>query len=484
VEAVNEAPVREEGRYVVYWMTAQRRLRWNFAMDRAVSWARRLDKPLLILEALRCDYRWANDRLHGFALQGMADNLAATRELPVRYFPYVERARGEGKGLLLALARNACVVVTDDAPYFFLPVMVSAAGAKLSVRLEKVDSCGLLPLRAATRVFSTAHSFRVFLQKQLAPHLSELPHADAFRRRPLREAPSIPREISARWPEADGAILRGTADALRKLPIDHSVSPSPLRGGSIAAGELLQEFISRRLPHYLERNEPDAAAASGFSPYLHWGHLSAHEIFAAVAKREKWKPEKLGASIGGKREGWWKMSPEAEAFLDQLITWRELGFNMASKRPDYARYESLPGWARSTLARHTGDGRTLYTRAQLEKAETADELWNAAQTQLVRMGVIHNYMRMLWGKRVLEWTRSPEEAFEILEDLNNKYALDGRDPNSYSGILWIFGRYDRPWGPEREIFGTVRYMSSENTRRKLKLRHYLESFGQRAKTER
>jgi deoxyribodipyrimidine photo-lyase len=482
VEAVNDSPVREDGRYVLYWMTACRRLTWSFSLDRAVEWAQRLSRPLVILEAIRCDYQWANDRLHAFALQGMADNQSAAASLPVRYYPYVERQRGEGRGLLASLAQDACLVVADDAPFFFLPRMLNAAGAKLAIRLEKVDSNGLLPLRATSRVFSTAHSFRVHLQKHLRPHLEELPRRSAFSRRRLPGPPPIHPGILARWPVAEPSLLSGAVDALRVLPLDHTVAPARLRGGTRAARRLLAEFVQHRLSRYLDRNQPDADAASGLSPYLHWGHISAHEVFAAVAERESWSPARLGASIGGAREGWWKMSAEAEAFLDQLVTWRELGFNMA-KHPEWTEYKSLPGWARSTLSRHASDARTLYSRDELEQARTSDELWNAAQTQLVREGVVHNYLRMLWGKRVLEWTRTPEEAFAILEDLNNKYALDGRDPNSYSGILWVFGRYDRPWGPERSIFGTVRYMSSENTRRKLKLKRYLETFGARDRKE-
>jgi deoxyribodipyrimidine photo-lyase len=167
-----------------------------------------------------------------------------------------------------------------------------------------------------------------------------------------------------------------------------------------------------------------------------------------------------------------------EGFLDQLVTWRELGFNTCWHRPDHDRYETLPDWARRTLARHAGDPRQhLYTTDQLAAAATHDPLWNAAQRQLVREGRLHNYLRMLWGKKILEWTTEPREALEVMLELNNRYALDGRDPNSTSGIFWVLGRYDRPWGPERPVFGTVRYMSSANTARKVSVRAYLERYG-------
>ena len=180
----------------------------------------------------------------------------------------------------------------------------------------------------------------------------------------------------------------------------------------------------------------------------------------------------------GKREGWWNASPGAESWLDEFVTWRELGFNMTANRDDYDRYESLPAWSQATLEKHARDRREyVYSLDEFVAAETHDELWNAAQRQLRREGRIHNYLRMLWGKKVLEWTATPRDAIDVLIELNNRFALDGRDPNSYSGIFWCLGRYDRPWGPERPIFGTVRYMSSLSTQRKLRVREYLQTYG-------
>jgi deoxyribodipyrimidine photo-lyase len=171
------------------------------------------------------------------------------------------------------------------------------------------------------------------------------------------------------------------------------------------------------------------------------------------------------------------MSPAAEKFLDEAVTWREVGYNMAFLSPDSDRYESLPDWALRTLAAHEADPRPhLYSLEDFEAARTHDEIWNAAQTQLVEEGRIHNYLRMLWGKKVLHWSRTPREALAVLIQLNNRYALDGRDPNSYTGIFWCLGRYDRPWAPERPVFGTVRYMSSESARRKLRLDRYLSRY--------
>jgi deoxyribodipyrimidine photo-lyase len=194
-------------------------------------------------------------------------------------------------------------------------------------------------------------------------------------------------------------------------------------------------------------------------------------------EREGWSARRLSTNASGKRSGWWGASENAEEFLDELITWRELGYNMCGHRSDYDQYESLPEWARRTLEEHESDPRPYrYSLERLEAAETHDGIWNAAQTQLVLEGRLHNYLRMLWGKKILEWSSSPREALTRMIELNNKYALDGRDPNSYSGIFWVLGRYDRAWGPQRPVFGKVRYMSSKNTRRKLRLNRYLERY--------
>ena len=171
------------------------------------------------------------------------------------------------------------------------------------------------------------------------------------------------------------------------------------------------------------------------------------------------------------------MSGNAESFLDELVTWRELGFNMCSRRRDFDRYESLPEWAQTTLRIHESDPRpVVYSFDQMRHAETHDPLWNAAQYQLTSTGRMHNYLRMLWGKKILEWSETPRDALDTMLELNNRFAVDGRNPNSYSGIFWVLGRYDRAWGPERPIFGKIRYMTSENTARKLQLSEYLKQF--------
>ena len=486
ITSVNQAAIARRGAYVLYWMIAARRHRWSFALDHAIARAVELGRPLLVFEPLRAGYAWASDRHHALVVQGMADNAAAFAKARITYLPYVEPAAGEGAGLLEALAKHACCVITDEQPGFFLPKMVAAAGEKLSVRLEQVDGNGLLPLRAAEQAFSTAAAFRRHLQKTLPAYLGDAPAAEPLAKLPRGvTGAKLPATILRRWKPASAELLTGSAGALAAIAIDHGVPPVDYRGGAQAAGEALDDFVERKLARYGDgHNHPDDDAASGLSPYLHFGHLSAHEVVARVWREAQWNPSRLAERPSGSREGWWGLPPASEAFLDEVITWRELGYGFCFHRADYDRYASLPDWARKTLDAGAHDPRSVqYTRAQLEAAKTGDPVWNAAQRQLLVEGRIHNYLRMLWGKKVLEWSRSPKVALATLIELNNKYAVDGRDPNSYSGIFWTLGRFDRPWAPTRPIFGNIRYMSSASTVRKLHMKQYLARWGEPAANE-
>ena len=478
LQVLNDAPVNLRGEYVLYWMIANRRTAWNFSLDEAVSWAEKLNRPLLVLEALRAGYPWVSDRLHKFILDGMADNAASFEKDGVAYYPYLERKPGEGKGLLQALAREACLVVTDYFPDFFLPRMVAAAARKIPVRLIQVDSNGLIPLRAPDHSYPTAYAFRRFIQKNIGRNLTAFPNAEPFSGINLPVLKAVPSAIAQKWPKAPVEALKRSASFLAELPIDHGIKAVDVRGGVRAAQSQWKTFLQRGLAYYLEfRNEPEAEGTSGLSSYLHFGHISAHQIFKELMDEEGWSLPKLPEKTTGRR-GWWGVSEGAEMFLDQLITWRELGHNMCVWwGEDYDRYESLPLWAQETLQDHAKDRRPYkYSLGQFEAGRTHDPLWNAAQMQLVRDGRLHNYLRMLWGKKILEWSDSPQEALRIMIELNNKYGLDGRDPNSYSGIFWTLGRFDRPWGPERPIFGKVRYLSSENTARKIKVKSFIKKY--------
>lgn len=504
------------GEFVLYCMTAQRRGRWNFALQQAAYRAAQRQRPLLVIEVLRCDRPWANRRHHQLVLDGMRDNAEYFAAHRAAYWPLVESRHGEAADLLAALLKQCAVAVVDDHPLDGdLPEKVFRDG--VGCPIEWVDGFGLLPVRATDRAFPTAFAFRRALQSLLPEHLPILPAEyplAGLSLPPLRAIPAALRPLLSvcedntlaeqlPWDDRSASLPGGSRrsasaktsvepvrrlhraalaviDAhnrgLDRLPIEQRVEPvSGFRGGATAAAERLTEFISHRLARYEQRNEPEADSTSGLSPYLRLGQISVHQIFCAVADAERWSPDRLSPRATGAREGWWGMSPAAEAFLDELVTWRELGLNFAVHRPaEIDQPDSLPDWARATLDAHAGDEREhVYSPEQFKAAQTHDRLWNAAQRQLLREGVIHNYLRMLWGKKILEWTPSWREALRVMIDLNNKYGIDGCDPNSYTGIFWVLGRYDRPWGPERPIFGKVRYMSSENTARKVRVEGYI-----------
>ncbi len=466
IRQLNEKPIRPDGRFVLYWMTSYYRTRSNFALQRASEWARQLHLPLVVLSVLQLDYKWASDRLHAFALDSLADVGLALADTNAVFFNYVEPRPGDAKGLPAALARDAAVVVGDDAPLSSLPELSTAMAGEIEVRMEAVDHNSLVPLAATDRVFLRAVDLRRFLQTEMPRHLDDVP-ADGIGGLP--QAPhGLVEAAGRRWP-----ISVPHRDAIASLPLDHGVGATSRIGGQLEAHRMLEQFLIGPLKRYEQRNHPDDDASSGLSPFLRFGNISPHEIFGAVASSEGWHPGRLSDRANGARAGWWGMSPGAEAFLDQVVTWRELGYRAAARVPDNDAYSAIPKWARATLADHVDDPRAfLYSFDQFDSADTHDDIWNAAQIQLRTEGTIHNYLRMLWGKKILEWTRHPEEAHDIMFELNNRYAVDGRDPNSVSGIHWVLGRYDRAWGPERAIFGKVRYMSSESAKRKLRMSEY------------
>ena len=479
VRTLNQFPIDPTGKFVMYWMTAYRRTRFNFALQRAVELANQLRKPLMIFEAIRCNYRWASDRFHQFMLDGMLDNAAATQSTNATYYAYVERCANEGKGLMESFASLACVIVTDDYPCFFHPALYQRIASQWHCAIELVDSNTIVPMRCNDRTFTVAHSYRRYMQKEIYKGMPEFPVENPLDFLNVPKLENLPPAIISEWPvwNAKQAAIRLKGISLSLIPVDHTVTLANERGGSREAENVLNRFIHQRLADYLEaRNQPEQNGSSSLSAYLHFGHVSPHEVFERIVTASKWTTEKLNKP-NGKMDGFWNMGPNAEAFIDQLMTWREIGFNMCWRERNYDRFESLPSWAQKTLDEHAVDERlTIYELEQFEQGKTHDPLWNAAQTQLVREGRIHNYLRMLWGKKILHWTKSPRDALKIMIELNNKYALDGRDPNSYSGIFWVLGRYDRAWGPERPIFGKVRYMTSESTQNKYHVKKYIQKY--------
>ncbi|MBL8796130.1 MAG: deoxyribodipyrimidine photolyase [Planctomycetia bacterium] len=472
VRRANAAPVRTDGDYVLYWMQLYRRLSHNHALDCAAQWAARLGKSLVVYEGLKLGYPWASQRLHQFILEGMRDNAAAAKKLGLNYWPFVETPAQPGRGLLRKLAERACAIVTDDFPCFIVPEQTAALAAQCAVPVVAVDGNCVIPLALLGEPVSAAAHLRHRLHRGF---LAAWQHrATAKPRYPTAVLKRVEPPFDL-WSTDDSNAF------IKSLPLDASVPPVSGRvGGSMAARKCLRQFIRQRLAGYAERRSspapPEAGHGSGLSPYLHFGHISIEEVVAQVLATVDWTPDDLDPRCRGKREGFYCRDADVNAFLDEALTWRDVGFHWHwHRRQDTATLEqALPAWALATLRKHASDRREhLYTLDEWESGQTHDPLWNAAQRELVATGQIHNYLRMLWGKKVLEWSATPDEAYRTLVHLNNKYALDGRNPNSWTGILWCFGLFDRPWPPERPVLGTVRYMSSENTAKKFRLGNYL-----------
>jgi len=477
------------GEYILYWMTAARRPTFNHGLDHAIDLAREHDVPLVVIECLALQHKWANDRISTFVLQGMIDNREAFLGSYVTYIPYVETKRKEASGLLKGWLKRAKACVIDDFPtYYPLHVLNTALTIK-PCEIHAVDSNGFMAMRAQGRDFKTAHSLRRHLHKTITEHMHEFPHAKPLERAeglPMlannavaeifetTDTPMTPYEFL--WRVGEGGDIG--RNALSTLAIDHAVPPVvSKKGGHLAAKRRWREFFKDRLEVYHEaRNEPEQEGASGLSPWLHFGHISVHRILHDVFEAHGWDVTLANPPHNGRREGWWGLPQPVEAFLDQIITWRDIGFIHCAMVENHTSYESLPEWAKTTLEEHRSDPRpAVYTLEELEQAKTHDDLWNAAQTQLLQDGMIQNYLRMLWGKKILEWSPDPETAMAWMIALNDRWALDGRDPNSYTGVGWVMGKFDRGW-TERAVYGKVRCMTTPSTKRKYRTSGYIERY--------
>lgn len=495
VKELNQLPRNPDGEFVLYWMTSCRRFHHNAALERGIQIAVEMEKPLLVVEAVSIRHRWTSDRILTFFAQGVLDNQAIFNEKKLSYVPWVETHKETGNGLLRRLSRKSCAVVIDNYPTYLPREIMNRASEICYVSLETVDSNGVLPMDMADDAHMTAYSFRKHMQRNLVESLATLPVYDSMTSvsRDLRVDDRVVESVFESsgiditpyewiWRVAQGGEIG--AEACYPLAIDHDVTPvKSKKGGRYAALIKLEKFIEDDLDRYdVDRNDVDDSASSGLSPWFHFGHLSTIEVVLAVLDRSNWDPGMISLEDTGKgsRIGWWGLSQAHESFLDQIITWRELGYNFANFREDHMSILSIPEWAQKSLRDHEEDERVQYSFDDIENARTDDEVWNAAQRELLNSGHIHNYLRMVWGKRILEWAPNPGIAAEWMIEINDRWALDGRDPNSYTGIFWVLGRHDRAWGPERPIFGKVRYMSSKNTRKKLALESYLERWSEDA----
>lgn len=446
IRPLNDAAPRAGSKYVLYWCQMNRRADSNHALAYAARKANELRVPLLVYEGLTCTYREANDRMHTFVLEGVAEQQRRFAELGVGYCFYLRKRRSDDNRVLYSLAADAAMVVTDDYPTFIAAQHNAQVPGRIGVAYHAVDSSCVVPMNHFVKQEWAAYTIRPKILKVLRQYLQ----------------PVEPILVNHRWraprPHWHTEVTaKKVAELVAECEIDHSVKPSiSFTGGRVAAEKHLHAFLTAKLRKYGgDRNSPTNHATSGLSPYLHFGQVCALEV--ALAAEGYAEEHKLIAT----------------EFLEELIVRRELAFNFVKFCGKFDSLAALPDWVQVTMAKHAGDRREyLYTPEQFEWARTHDPLWNACQKEMLLRGKIHGYYRMYWGKKIMEWSPSLQQAQDTMLHIHDRYALDGRDPNTYASVLWCFGLHDRPWG-ERAIFGTIRYMGYDGMKRKTDVPGYI-----------
>jgi len=429
-----------EGKCVVYWMQRSQRALDNPALNVAIEIGNELGKPVVVFFAPLPFYPHANLRHYQFLVDGIPD---IEEDLKKLNLGFVLRAYPNHSLAKFCEEAEAAIVIGDENPMREPERWRVRAAQQLRAPLWTVDADVVVPSKLMGKEHYAARTIRPRLQEQLPEFLVP----------PKRLKARIP------WKRPKGLESLGTRDEfISGWTLDRSVSPvSSCRGGTKQALRVLKEFVQHGLKNYAkDRNHPELKGTSQLSPYLHFGHIGPLTVVQTVKESSAPKAAK-------------------DAFLEQLVIRRELSVNFVRYNPDYDHFESLEPWANRSLSAHSRDARpVLYSEKQLEQAETHDLLWNAAQKQMVLSGWMHNYMRMYWAKKILEWSPSVAAAYQRAVWLNDRYEIDGRDPNGYAGIAWaIVGKHDRPWF-ERPIFGQIRYMSFASTSKKFDSHRYIE----------
>jgi len=437
IRIIHDKPFREGA--VVYWMQRDQRVNDNWALLYAQELALEMKRPLLVIFCLVPEFLEATSRHYKFMLNGLSEVEERLKILDIPFF----LLKGDPEILVSSfITRNkiSCII-TDFNPLKLTTKWKKVVAESIERPLIEVDAHNIIPcwIASSKQEFS-ARTIRSKIQKSLPDYLVPFP---VLVKHPFRYF--LPFE------QLDLDIL------LESFPDKEScASTSGNKGGENEAGSIFKVFLREKLNHYhLERNFPETDSQSGLSPFLHFGHISAQRMALDIISSEI-------------------VAESKNAFLEELIVRKELSDNFCYYNPDYDRFEGFPAWAQKTLNLHREDPRMYsYSTDTFENAGTHDDLWNAAQKELIITGKMHGYMRMYWAKKILEWTNSPEEAMAIAIYLNDKYEFDGRDPNGYAGIAWsIGGVHDRPWG-ERPIFGNVRYMNYNGCLRKFDVKAYI-----------
>ncbi len=429
VRELNENKLRN-GRYVLYWMQSSHRAQYNHALEYAIQKANKIHRPVITYFGLTDDFPDASERHYYFMMEGLREVQTTLADRGIQMVVLHESpAFGAVK-----LAKDASIVVVDRGYSHLERKWRSEVAHAISCPIVQVESDVIVPVEEASpKEEYSAATFRPKIKKKLVSYLT-----------PLSE--TLPKAESLKL-DLDPLDLSDIESVLAHLTIDRRVARvHDFSGGPNRAEQRLQEFLRHNLDRYHElRNDPTRSQLSNLSPYLHFGQISPLYIALKVATTD---------------------SPGKEAYLEELIIRRELARNFVFYNPNYHSFDGLPRWAQTTLRIHSKDLRPyVYTLPELERGETHDRYWNAAQREMTHRGKMHGYMRMYWGKKILEWSRTPQDAFKAAIYLNNKYELDGRDPSGFAGVAWCFGKHDRPW-KERPIFGKVRYMNARGLERK------------------
>lgn len=439
IRQTNDHPT-QNGRYVLYWMQAAQRAVFNHALEYAAGKANELNQPLVTLFGLTDRYPEANERHYAFMLQGLREVEAALRERGIQFVVM----RESPEVAALRFSKDASMVITDVGYLKIQRQWRHHLARNSTCPVTEVESDVIVPVSVASdrEAYSAA-----ILRRKIHAHMDDYLV-------PVKETTLKKDALKFRF---DGLDLKDPLQVVKNLSLDRSVSPvKTFHGGRQAATRLLNQFTKEKLTHYEERrSDPAKDYGSHMSPYLHFGQISPLEI-ALKVRRSKIKAEKAKA-----------------AYLEELIVRRELSMNFVHYNTHYDDYRCLPDWARQTLKAHRKDKREYaYALKDWERGNTHDPYWNAAQREMILTGKMHNYMRMYWGKKLVEWSKTPEDAYKTALYLNNKYELDGRDPNGFAGVAWCFGKHDRPWA-ERTVFGKVRYMNANGLRRKFDIEAYV-----------
>ncbi|MEP7382680.1 MAG: deoxyribodipyrimidine photo-lyase [Gemmatimonadota bacterium] len=449
---VNEKRTQPEGEYILYWMQSTHRLEENWALRFAIIEADRLNKPLIIHQGLDPTYEHANDRIHSFILHNARELALRAASMGLHYQFVLRHRRDDDRRVLDRLASRAALVVTDRFPTCGIAERTHRFGERVNCRVVAIESHGVIPSGAIEKSEYAARTIRPKLRKLMPLSLEPVEERPARRPVSATLARSLLETNEVDLLDLARADLAGE---IARCEIDHSVAPVPLTSGLTAARQRLADFCNGALANYSERrSDPnDDEGTSRLSPYLHFGQLSPGEVVRAALTSAH--------------------AAETEKFIDELVTWRELSLNFCLRNPDYGTLAALPEWVHKAMAKHAGDVReATYTLDQFERAETHDDLWNAAQRELLHTGVMHNVVRMLWGKTLILWSAHYADALAWLVHLNNKFGLDGRDPSSYGGIQWCFGKFDRPFY-DRPVLGVIRPMSIKRAREKWDADRYI-----------